>query len=339
MGSSKPTPVETKQNTVSEPWSRQIPYLAGGDAGGDVGQIASSDSLFGQARNLAQNPMQFYGGQTFADPSQSTLQGLAGTEARAMQGSPALMAAQDEATKSLRGDYLMAENPYFSKMAENVTANVLPGLDSRYMAAGRTGSGLHGRAVGEGLGSAIGSLAYQNYGDERNRMGQYAGMAPQLAAADYLDPQMMMQAGAQREAIAQQPITEAMARHDFSQSEPWQRAAQYQGLITGNYGGTQNTTGTQYMQQQNPWMQALGAVAGAAGTGLGIWAKSDVRAKENIERVGTFDDTGLPIYRYNYKGQQAPMFGPMAQEVLKVKPEAVAMLPDGYLGVDYLQVS
>jgi hypothetical protein len=86
-------------------------------------------------------------------------------------------------------------------------------------------------------------------------------------------------------------------------------------------------------------MQALGAVAGAAGTGLGIWAKSDVRAKENIERVGTFDDTGLPIYRYNYKGQQAPMFGPMAQEVLKVKPEAVAMLPDGYLGVDYLQVS
>jgi hypothetical protein len=326
MGSSSPQPQTTTQQTKSEPWSVQAPHL---------------ESIFGEAKRLYNDPStpQFYPGQTFANPSQSTLQSIAGTEARALQGSPVLAGAQNEATKTLNGDYLNAGNPYFSTMADNVRANVLPGLDSRYIASGRTGSGLHGRAVGEGLGSAIGSLAYQNYGDERNRMTGAMNSAPNLASADYLDTTMLGQAGAAREAIDQKSIDESMGRFNFAQNLPQAKLADYRQIVDGTFGGTSNTTGTQYVQQQNPWMQALGAVAGAAGTGLGIWAKSDVRAKENIERVGTFDDTGLPIYRYNYKGQQAPMFGPMAQEVLKVKPEAVAMLPDGYLGVDYLQVS
>jgi hypothetical protein len=324
MGSSSPQPQTTTQQTKSEPWSVQAPHL---------------ESIFGEAKRLYNDPStpQFYPGQTFANPSQSTLQGLAGTESRAQYGSPTLGLAQQEANKSLSGEYLDAGNPHFGAMADRVRAEVLPGLDSRFMSAGRTGSGLHGRSVGLGLGDAIGSLAYQNYGDERNRMGQYAGMAPQLAAADYLDPQMMMQAGAQREQIAQKPIDEARGRFEYEQNLPQAKLADYLQMVQGSFGGTSNTTGTQYVQQQNPWMQALGGVLGAAGTIGSLW-RSDARAKTDIEPVGkTFG--GENIYRYRYKDGGPPMFGVMAQEVAETNPGAVGLMPDGYLGVDYSRVN
>lgn len=252
MGSSSPQPVETRQTSDSSPWGPQQPHLK---------------TIFGEAQRLYNDPTnpQFYPGQTFAGPSQSTLQSIAGTEARAMQGSPTLAAAQNEATKSLSGDYLMAGNPYFSQMAETVKANVLPGIDSRFIGAGRAGSGLHGRAVGEGLGSALGSLAYQNYGDERGRMQNAMSQAPQLAGADYLDLQALGQAGAQREQIAQQPITEAIARHEYENNLPQAKLADYLQMVQGNYGGVTNTTGQQFLPQANPWGQALGGLMGGVG--------------------------------------------------------------------------
>ena len=169
-------------------------------------------------------------------------------------------------------------------------------------------------------------------------MGQYAAMAPGFAQADYLDPAMLLQAGQQREQYAQQPISEAMARHNFETNLPQAKLADYMQMINGNFGGVSNTTGTQYLPQQNPWMQALGFGSNLLGTGLGIWAKSDVRAKTDIEPVGkTFG--GENIYRYRYKDGGPPMFGVMAQEIAETNPNAVAVLPDGYLGVDYTQVS
>lgn len=252
-----PQPVQNTQQTTNEPWSAQVPYLK---------------QIFGEAQRLYNDPTkpQYYPGQTFADPSQATLQGLAGAEARAQQGSPTLDAAQAEARKSLSGDYLMAGNPYFSQMAETIKANVLPGIDSRFIGAGRTGSGLHGRAVGEGLGAAIGNLAYQNYGDERNRMGQYAAMSPQFAQADYLDPTMLGQVGQQREAIAQKPIDEAIGRWQFDQNSQQAKLADYLQMVQGNYGGTSNTVGTQFLPRANPLGQVLGGLLGGVGTAASL---------------------------------------------------------------------
>lgn len=61
---------------------------------------------------------------------------------------------------------------------------------------------------------------------------------------------------------------------------------------------------------------------------------SDVRLKENIKRVG-YTDSGLPVYTYNYKGDITPQMGVMAQDVEKVKPEAVATHASGYKMVRY----
>lgn len=320
---STPSPQrETVTSTQkTEPWSEQIPYLKQG---------------FSEAQNLYnQGPQQFYQGQTYANPDAATTQGLNQIQNIASAGSPVISGAQNEATKVLSGAYLdPSTNPAWGSMVDSVRANVLPGIDSRFMGAGRSGSGLHGRAVGEGLGSAIGQLAYQNYGAERANMANTMNNAGNIAQAQYLDPSMLLNVGAAREGQAQQGINEAIARHDFSQMAPGQALDQFLQRVQGNYGGQTTGTTQQLIPQANPWMQALGIASSAAGAGLGMYAKSDVRAKEDIKRVGETDD-GLPIYTYRYKSGGPPMMGVMAQEVAQVKPEAVAMRPDGYLGVDY----
>lgn len=64
------------------------------------------------------------------------------------------------------------------------------------------------------------------------------------------------------------------------------------------------------------------AGGGLTGAGLGALMFCDERLKENIERVGETDD-GIPLYKFNYKGDDQVFFGPMAQEVEQVKPWAV----------------
>jgi hypothetical protein len=58
--------------------------------------------------------------------------------------------------------------------------------------------------------------------------------------------------------------------------------------------------------------------------------KSDRRLKKNLKRVGTHGPTGVPVYDFNWKGHPpgAPKTrGPMAQDVEKVLPGAVADHP------------
>ncbi len=60
---------------------------------------------------------------------------------------------------------------------------------------------------------------------------------------------------------------------------------------------------------------------------------SDERLKTNIKRIGTHDKLGIGIYYYEKFGK--PEIGVLAQEVQKVKPEAVHKHESGYLMVDY----
>lgn len=83
----------------------------------------------------------------------------------------------------------------------------------------------------------------------------------------------------------------------------------------------------------------LGALAGAGA----YYARSDIRAKENIVPVGTLPN-GLTIYEFEYK----PAFkaesgygryrGVLAQEVELFNPEAVITTADGFKAVNYSMV-
>lgn len=88
------------------------------------------------------------------------------------------------------------------------------------------------------------------------------------------------------------------------------------------------------MQQASAQNGLFGSVLGGIG---GLFGLSDERAKENIRMVGeTFD--GLPVYVFNYIGDEETRMGVMAQEVEDAKPEAVVEV-NGVKYVDYSQVS
>ena len=86
-------------------------------------------------------------------------------------------------------------------------------------------------------------------------------------------------------------------------------------------------------------LEAITTVAGAAGTIAGL-LPSDIRLKTNIKRIGKLPN-GIPLYHWEWTregkkiaGDQTT-FGVIAQEVLKLMPEAVAVGNDGYLRVNY----
>lgn len=70
---------------------------------------------------------------------------------------------------------------------------------------------------------------------------------------------------------------------------------------------------------------------------------SDPVIKENIVRVGTHP-LGFGLYLFDYKPEyretcgHARQFGVMADEVLKIMPEAVSRHANGYMMVDYMQI-
>lgn len=81
---------------------------------------------------------------------------------------------------------------------------------------------------------------------------------------------------------------------------------------------------------------ALGGLAGLAGAVAPML--SDERVKENIKPVGKTKD-GQTIYVYNFKGENKPQMGLLAQEVEKKHPEAVATNNAGLKMVDYREAT
>lgn len=241
--------------TNSDPWSGQQPYLQAG---------------FSRAANLYDNnPLQYYPGQTFSPLSGETEAALTAQTNRAMNGSPLVGAAQDELTKTLRGDYLDAsKNPYLMSMSDQITAKTLPAINARFAASGRGQSGLGARAAAEGVSGAMANAAMQNYQAERTNQQRAQLFAPEMANQDYFDIAKLGEVGAAREDFNQQGINEAMNRFNFQNQAPWQQLQQYMGMIQGNYGGQGTSTATGPRRSVGAGM--LGG--GVSGAGLGYLA-------------------------------------------------------------------
>jgi hypothetical protein len=75
--------------------------------------------------------------------------------------------------------------------------------------------------------------------------------------------------------------------------------------------------------------------AGQIGAATAPYWASDRRLKENIVLVGKEDSTGLNLYEFNYINEPERFRGFMADEVVKVYPEAVEYSPRGYAKVNY----
>jgi len=108
--------------------------------------------------------------------------------------------------------------------------------------------------------------------------------------------------------------------------------------IRSNTGLALLSAGFQGASAGMSWASGLGQMGYTVPTGgnpwFSSWTKSSKLLKENIFKLGTSKE-GHNVYKFNYKGNPTNYIGVIAEEVQKVKPQAVAKLSNGFLGVDY----
>jgi hypothetical protein len=66
-------------------------------------------------------------------------------------------------------------------------------------------------------------------------------------------------------------------------------------------------------------------------------APSDIRVKQDVEPLGRTGEA-LPLYSFRYLGGDIEYVGVMAQDVLKVRPDAVTTGEDGFYRVNYAKL-
>jgi len=217
---------------------------------------------------------QFYPGQTFVSPTQTTQTGLQALEARAMGGSPLAQAAQQQLMGTVGGQYL-GGNPFFqgafapaAQAAQQQFETALGSIGSAASKAGRYGGGamdtLQNRAAGQfaqSLANTAGQLAFQNYEAERARQQAATMAAPAMAQTDYQDIQNLLQAGQLREGYLGQQLQGDIQRFNFLQNQPQQNIANYLNAVYGNPLGRP----MQYEQGPSTLQNLLGTAATLAG--------------------------------------------------------------------------
>lgn len=113
----------------------------------------------------------------------------------------------------------------------------------------------------------------------------------------------------------------------------WESGA-YPGLLEGFFGKdvTENSTSVGKSKTKDP----MGDLSKAAATAA-LFAGSDWRIKTDIVKIGELAN-GLGVYAFRYLWSPVRHVGVMAQEVLRVKPWAVARHPSGFLMVNYAEI-
>ena len=105
-----------------------------------------------------------------------------------------------------------------------------------------------------------------------------------------------------------------------------------QGMQLQGLGNALNANVNQYINTQDSTLGDIGAIAGA---GVAMY-KSDRRLKENVREVSVDQRTALSLYEFNYIGDDTRKYvGVMADEVELSYPEAVAIMDNGFMAVDY----
>jgi hypothetical protein len=115
-------------------------------------------------------------------------------------------------------------------------------------------------------------MAAQDYARERGLqqqalLGQItsAQAAPQIYGQQFLPSQQLGQVGAAREAIAAQPLQEAISRYQYQQQLPYQQLG---GFLSSIYGTPM--AGSQYAPQQTAQRNVGAGVLGGAALGAGV---------------------------------------------------------------------
>jgi hypothetical protein len=96
-----------------------------------------------------------------------------------------------------------------------------------------------------------------------------------------------------------------------------------------------NNQTSAYVNSNDSFLGDLGGFLGGAASAYTAFGGSDIKIKENIQKVRVDEATGLNIYEFSYKGDPRRFEGVIAQEVEKVYPEAVTDTDLGFKAVNY----
>ena len=226
---------------------------------------------------------QYYPGQTYVSPSETTQKGLQALESRALAGNPLLGSAQQQLAGTISGQYLSG-NPFFqgafapaAQAATQTFQKAIGDISSAASKAGRYGSGAMERLTGSAsnqlaqqLANTAGTLAYQNYADERARQQAATMAAPQMAQADYQDIQNLLAAGQAREGYTGAQTQADIARFNFLQNQPQQNLQNYLSMV---YGTPMGKISTQTGTTDTSTLQNL---LGVASIGAGIYKSPEL---------------------------------------------------------------
>lgn len=303
----------SKQTTTqkADPWKPAQPFIIEG--------LRDANALYKDG-GFKIDP---YGGQMVAGYDPMRAQADAGTQAAfgnamgmAGQGQQALTNAMDPNARSAG----------WNQVVQNTINGIMPGINSSFAGSGMTGSGLHAQNLAKGLSAGVADVENQAWQQGQNRALQAAGMLPQMAGMQFNAADALRSAGADRQQQQQQEISADVLRDQQAKTSELSAIQQYLSLVSGLGGQFGSQTST---QSQNAGLMGM--------LGFGLQAApllfSDRRLKEDIKRVGETDE-GLGIFTYKYKGNPTTHMGVMAQDVQKVKPDAVKKV-GGYLAVDY----
>jgi hypothetical protein len=172
---------------------------------------------------------------------------------------------------------------------------------------------------------------------QNSAIGQATQMDLALAAQQNAARQQALQEAL---ALRVQPLNEAAALLSGDQiqvpmlapvPQVGMQAPDYQGAVAQNYAG-QMAAYNARMQQVSAQNAALGNLLGTLG-GAAIWKWSDRRVKRDVVRIGT-GRYGLPLYTWRYIWGGVGV-GHMADEVARVRPDAVRIGADGLARVNY----
>lgn len=328
FGSSKS---KTNSTSVADPWSPTIDPVKGYiEKVRKVGNLDITPDQMTAFKQLKSNAGE---GNPFTPQIGALAERTLGYDNSGNKGmvSDAYKGLQDNLGKYASGGYLdVMNNPELRAMMDTVAQDAQERINRSFQGMGRARSATNQEALGRGITEAQLPLLL----DQFNRQ-----QANQIAAA-----QALYGAGGDTAArlsdldkfgvdLASSGIAlgdKALEARDYApnrilnldqqiQQLPYENLALLGSLLlpAAGLGGTTNTTGS------------------SKSSGFGI-SLSDERAKENIEEVGKLAD-GQKVYAYNYKGDpdERTHIGLMAQEVEKVKPEAVGEFANGLKGVDY----
>ena len=233
----------------------------------------------GEAQRLYQaGGPQFFTGDTFVRPSETTQTGLQALEQRAMQGNPLMGAAQQQLQREIGGEFL-GGNPFFqgafapaAQAATSQFQKAIGDVSSAASRAGRYGSGamqnLQGQAsnqLAQQLSNTAGNLAFQNYNAERQRQAAATMAAPAMAQSDYQDIQNLLSAGQLREGYQGQQLQSDINRFNFLQNAPQRNLGTFLSSVYGNPLVNQGQRSTGGYQDTSTLQNVLGTAATLGG--------------------------------------------------------------------------